>query len=89
VLDRTGQRLALIEELGENWDSYGARAPDAGAAATTRALVARACGDAGDAPYAVAPLVDGRVQVEWRGPGGAVEVEIGSDAHHAPAGRYS
>jgi hypothetical protein len=27
-------------------------------------------------PFTAAPLADGGVQVEWRGPGGTVEVEI-------------
>ena len=28
-------------------------------------------------PYSVAPLADGGVQIEWRGPGGIVELEVG------------
>jgi hypothetical protein len=37
----------------------------------------RAAARAFSQPYAVAPLVSGGVQVEWRGSGGSIEVEIG------------
>ena len=46
------------------------------------ASVAEQCADLTDErilPWATAPLADGGVQFEWRGPGGAIEVEIAPD----------
>lgn len=84
--------MRLLEEftrLDWDWDSYGAEpiatAAIEGAYLILNALAARLEPRFGRRvkPYAVAPLADGGVQAEWRGPGGKIAVEI--DA----AGRYS
>lgn len=73
-------RLDKIERLGHNWDSYGARPPAPAAVHSLRQLIEAAYwqleGAANAVPYTVAPLVDGGMQAEWRGPGGALEVEV-------------
>ena len=82
-LDDTLRRIAAFAELEPDWDSYGGEpsSPIARAEATRWVEIV---GDlfgprAGAAvrPYSVAPLADGGVQIEWRGPGGIVELEVG------------
>jgi hypothetical protein len=74
-----------LARLLPDWDSYGAAPPTAVAISAAHGLlanVAKRYVDASDEdalPWATAPLADGGVQFEWRGPGGAVEVEIGPD----------
>ena len=76
------RRIAQFADLGPDWDSYGAApsSPVARAAAGRWVeTVARTFGSvAGERvrPYSVAPLADGGVQLEWRGPGGAIEVDV-------------
>lgn len=80
--------LDELARLPHDWDSYGAVPPTAAAISSAHGLlagVAEQCADATDErilPWATAPLADGGVQFEWRGPGGAIEVEI------APDGRF-
>ena len=84
----TLQKIAGFADLEPDWDSYGGeRSSPVVRAEAMRwvEIVADLFGTrAGDAaqPYAVAPLADGGVQVEWRGPKGSVELEI------APAGEF-
>lgn len=74
-----------LARLPDDWDSYGAARLTAISISTAHGLLARLAEDyagaAGDIalPWATAPLADGGVQFEWRGPGGAIEVEIGPE----------
>ena len=82
ALEPIWDRLAKIERRAPNWNSYGARSPHPVAVAAARELISAAyqtlAAVAGSraVPYTVAPLVNGGMQVEWRGPGGELEVEI-------------
>jgi hypothetical protein len=82
-LEPTLDRLARLAELGSDWDSYGGAPPSGQALATARELlfaVAERCGElVGERvrPYAVAPIADGGVQLEWRGAHRELELEIG------------
>jgi hypothetical protein len=84
VLRPVLQVLDELERLGPNWDSYGAAPVSRVAVAQARQLVQTvfeqfgASGE-GARPDGVSPLVDGGVQVEWSGPHGRIEVEIGPD----------
>ncbi len=78
-------RLDGLASLQRDWDSYGAEPIAARAIGVARRLIqtvaelfSQLAGEDA-APYAVAPLVDGGVQVEWRGRAGAIEVEISPD----------
>ena len=77
--------LDELAALPEDWDSYGARPPTALAISLAHGILANVAeryADVADEhalPWATAPLADGGVQFEWRGPGGAIEVEIGPD----------
>lgn len=82
-LDATLRSIAEFAHLKPDWDSYGG-APSSPVARTEAKrwveIVADLFGPrAGDRarPYSVAPLADGGVQVEWRGMGGIVELEVG------------
>jgi hypothetical protein len=77
------RRIAEFADLEPDWDSYGGEPSSSVARSEAKRWVeivvdlfgARA-GD-GARPYSVAPLADGGVQIEWRGVGGIVELEIG------------
>lgn len=76
--------LDEISKLSEDWDSYGAAPPTAPAISAAYRLVWRvaeqfADGVAHAVPWVIAPLADGGIQVEWRGEGDAIEVEIAPD----------
>lgn len=79
------EALDELARLAENWDSYGASPPTAVAISTAHGLLATVAeryaeaADENALPWATAPLADGGVQFEWRGPGGLIEVEIGPD----------
>jgi len=79
------RQLNRLRRLGANWDSYGAE-PISGVAVERAHALLRLVRDLlsgwagyGAHPYAIAPLADGGVQVEWRSPRGDLEVEIGPD----------
>ncbi|MGH2352825.1 MAG: hypothetical protein ACRDJN_14550 [Chloroflexota bacterium] len=86
ALEPTWRRLGHIERLGPDWDSYGAKPPAPAAVDAARRVIETVHSTFGPiaadqaCPYTVAPMVDGGIQVEWRGPGGAIEVEVGPDA---------
>jgi len=84
---RERQRLDELARLGEDWDSYGGKPPTAIAISTAHDLLAgiaeRWTGSDPDLLWAMAPLSDGGVQLEWRAGVGAIEVEID------PTGRLS
>ena len=89
ALQRAFERLGELTRLGPNWDSYGAEPISPQAIALARqfltAVAERFAAWAGDRvhPYVIVPLANGGVQLEWRGPGGDLEVEIG------PAGDFA
>ncbi len=65
-----------LEHLGRleaNWDSYGSPPPSTLAIQTASRLI-KAAAQHG-APYTIAPVAGGAIQLEWRGRG--VEVELG------------
>lgn len=79
------KRLDDFAELKPNWDSYGAEpisgnAIDA-ASVLLMSLAARLEPWFGSRvkPYVVVPLSSGGVQLEWRGPGGTIEVEANAE----------
>ena len=84
---RSYQRLAELAALQEDWDSYGALPISEKALDGARRLLSRVCRElpsAADAsPFALAPLANGGVQIEWRGAHGALELEVD------PKGRLS
>ena len=77
------ERLEELAGLGPGWDSYGAAPISARAIASVRRLLAAIASEvddpAGDRvrPYVVVPIANGGVQIEWRGPGGSLEVDVG------------
>jgi hypothetical protein len=85
LIDAAFRRLEEIEALGADWDSYGSEATKHMAVATAHRLIwqvymwSLSARRTPSTPYSVLPLSDGGVQVEWRGPAAAVEVEISSE----------
>jgi hypothetical protein len=83
LLRSARETLDEIAQLEDDWDSYGALRPTAAAVSAGHLLLGALWDqlgylvDEGTIPWAAAPLADGGVQFEWRGPGGAIEVEIG------------
>lgn len=81
--------LDELARLPADWDSYGAVPPTAVAMSSAHGLLSSlaeqyaGAADERALPWATAPLADGGVQFEWRGPGGAIEVEIGPDGRLA------
>jgi hypothetical protein len=84
-IDAAFRRLWDVEALGTDWDSYGSEATKHVAVATAHRLIwqvymwSLSARRSPSTPYSVLPLSDGGVQVEWRGPAGAIEVEISSE----------
>jgi hypothetical protein len=74
------RRLLALEP---NWDSYGAEVISGQAVETAIDLVSSVTTVLGSfgaaAPFAVVPVADGGIQVEWKGPVSRIEVEIGPD----------
>ncbi len=81
------QRLTELSMLQADWDSYGASPISDRAVDRARRFLSelvKEFPEAGDiSPYTVAPLPSGGVQLEWRGPQKALEIEISA------AGRFS
>jgi hypothetical protein len=79
------QRLAELAVLEADWDSYGADPPTDLAIMTARqvlqAVAKRLVSAAGadPAPYFIAPVPTGGVQLEWTGPASEIEVEVGPE----------
>jgi len=85
--------LAALRKLQPNWDSYGAEATADSAINAALDLLAdlddlfqddlakRTADDSPLNPVCVAPLNDGGVQLEWQGPGGDLEVQVGTGGH--------
>lgn len=76
------ERLTELSQLEANWDSYGAEPLSSNAVARADELLQSLKEPLADLlgellrPYALAPLANGGVQLEWRGSGGALEVEV-------------
>jgi len=75
-------RLDHLEGLERNWDSYDAEPISPKAISLAKTVVCRSIaalerhGAKNVYPFAIAPVSDGGVQLEWRGPAGFVEIEI-------------
>lgn len=75
-------RLDHLGTLAANWDSYGAEPISPDAIALAKSLLCRTIatlqrmGAANLYPFAIAPLSDGGVQLEWRSGRGFAEIEI-------------
>ena len=82
LLRTARERLDDVAKLSDDWDSYGAARPTGAAISAAHNLLASLWEDLAERadeaaiPWMIAPLADGGVQLEWRGPGGAIEVEI-------------
>ena len=87
--DELTSRLDHLGALERNWDSYGAepistKAIDVAKVVLCRSIAAlRQRGSKNVYPFAIAPVSDGGVQLEWRGRAGFLEIEI------APSGTLS
>lgn len=85
LLKPTRERLSKLARLRADWDSYGANPVSGAAVVRTDRLLSEFVTSFGDLigtgirPYAVAPLANGGVQLEWRSPDGFLEVEVGPD----------
>jgi hypothetical protein len=83
LLRSARESLDEIAQLEDDWNSFGALRPTAASISAAHLLLGSLWDDLGHGvddiavPWAVAPLADGGVQFEWRGSGGAIEVEIG------------
>ena len=79
------EQLATLANLPANWDSYDAEpiSPRAITAALhlTRSIYESFSDLLGEQvrPFAIAPVADGGILVEWRAPEGALEIEVGPD----------
>lgn len=81
MLEQAMSQLARLAALAPNWDSYGAVPPTGAAIAEAEAVLRLAFHSFGDRarPYAIAPLADGGVSLEWKGARADVEVEAAAD----------
>jgi hypothetical protein len=70
------KRLEAISTLQKDWDSYGGEAPVETAIFAARKLLAYLNRVQKAAPFFVAPIPDGGVQMEWQGRVSILEVEI-------------
>jgi hypothetical protein len=83
ALRPTLERLAGFAALGRNWDSYGGLPSAPRAISTATELLVLLADHLPEleptriVPYAVVPVADGGVQLEWRGRRSEVEVEVG------------
>lgn len=79
------ETLDELARLSADWDSYGAAPPTTVAISTAHGLLTNVAEryveptDEDALPWVTTPLANGGVQFEWRGSGGAIEVEIGPD----------
>jgi hypothetical protein len=78
------ERISGIADLDEGWDSYGALPPSEVALAKTRWLLNSLqdwlpAGIPDPGPFAMAPLSDGGIQLDWERPGLALELEVNPD----------
>lgn len=85
-LDQTLERLKELAQLEPDWDSYGSAPVSSVALVKACQLLFHVKNSLSDLvgeqliPFDVAPIADGSLQVEWRGPHGHLEVEIIPDS---------
>src|SRR5438876_653432 len=78
-------RLDGFRSLDRDWDSYGAERVASDAVLALKSLIRRlrqpAYAGLGDRirPFSIVPVPTGGAQIEWTGPGGALEVEARPD----------
>lgn len=72
-------RLVSLASLPAGWDSYDADSISRDALAGAKSVIARVVIQTGAHPYAIRPLVDGGVQIVWRGSDTEVEVDVSPD----------
>jgi len=83
LLGPTWQRLVQLSRLEPDWNSYGAEPMSGRAIHAARGLLELMRESLGDLlgerirPYAVAPVSDGGIQLEWKGTKEDLEVEVG------------
>ena len=88
ALSKALQRVAELEHLQADWDSYGGAPPTHDALEAARDLISKVAQQLPGAepgeivPFAIAPISGGGVQLEWRRGEDAIEVEISADAHY-------
>jgi hypothetical protein len=85
LLASSFRRLEKLKALEHDWDSYGGVPPTVAAISTADRLLQQVSerfewtASMSIAPYAVAPVSGGGVQIEWRSLTTAIEVEIDSE----------
>jgi hypothetical protein len=88
-LEPTFERLEELASLELDWDGYDGRPPSGQAVAMAGCLVAGAWDrfglqhDLRAQPYEIMPIADGGLQLEWRGSGQRLHLNVG------PEGRIS
>jgi len=85
-LDPTLERIRRVADLAKDWDSYGALPPSREALANSRWILSKLeerLPEVEDLrPFALSPLADGGMQLEWERPGLSLELEINSDGSY-------
>lgn len=82
TLRPTLEQLAGFAALPPDWDSYGGVPSSPRAVSTATELLVLVADrlahrePSAIVPYAVAPIADGGVQIEWHGPRQEIEIEI-------------
>lgn len=81
VLRPALQRLAQLEALEHDWDSYGGLPPCPQSLTMAQSIMARMAKRFGEpgVPAEVMPIADGGIQLEWQGSSGALAVNAASD----------
>ena len=77
----TLKRLAQLETLEHDWDSYGGLPPCARSLTMAQSIMVRMTKRFGErgVPAEVMPIADGGIQLEWQGPSGALAVNAAPD----------
>src|SRR5688500_6555113 len=81
VLRPALKRLAQLEALEHEWDSYGGMPPSSRSHTMAQSMMvrmAKRCEERG-VPAEVMPIADGGVQLEWQGSSGALAVNAAPD----------
>lgn len=81
VLRPALQRLAQLEALEHDWDSYGGLPPCARSLTMAQAIMLRMAKRFGEhaVPAEVMPIADGGIQLEWQGRSGALVLNAAPD----------
>lgn len=81
VLRPTLKRLAQLEALEHDWDSYGGLPPCARSIQMAQSIMLRMAKrfEERGVPSAVMPIADGGIQLEWQGRSGALAVNAAPD----------